>query len=272
MFRRLFARVQARARLSEEIAHVTAAYPPSSVTSPTSRAGHAKRDPSVYVGSGGNAYLHWKLSAFFEAEGDADKSKEHLGKAAEAVEVALSLLPPSPTSSDIAFYIGSAGAWWEGVLFVLVSFPVPILQSDFRTGMGTNEIISIYGRAACVYIIMIYILWFMECCYVTFLGPRSVHAGVYTLAAAIFAKRGDASRAQASGRKVLELLPLALSGSAADEVLYGRAGYLSCLLFLRRHAGEVVEVRQEVLRRVFDAIVASGRKAAAGDARWVTDI
>ena len=126
--RSLLAHTQVQARLSEEIAHLVAAYPPGSVTTPTSIAGHAKRDPSVYVGSGGNAYLHWKLSGFFEAEGDANKSREHLGRAAEAVEVALSLLPPSPTSSDIAFYIGSAGAWWESS--VLVSFPFPILRSD----------------------------------------------------------------------------------------------------------------------------------------------
>lgn len=93
-----------------------------------------------------------------------------------------------------------------------------------------------------------------------------MHAGVYALAAAIYAKGGDTSRAQASGRKVLELLPLALSSSAADEVLYGRAGYLSCLLFLCRHVGGAVEVRQEVMRRVFDAIIDSGRRAA-GDAK-----
>lgn len=116
--------MQVQARLSEEIARVVAAYPPGSVTSPTSKAGHAKRDPSIYVGSGGNAYLHWKLSGFFEVEGEVDKSREHLGKAAEAVNVALSLLPPSPTSSDIAFYIGSAGAWWESSLCVGL-IPIP---------------------------------------------------------------------------------------------------------------------------------------------------
>lgn len=97
-----------------------------------------------------------------------------------------------------------------------------------------------------------------------------MHSGVYTLAAVIFVRRGDTLKAQANGQRVLGLLPLALSSSAADEVLYGRAGYLSCLLFLRRHAGEVVEVRQEVLRKVFDAIVVSGRKAS-GDTRWVSD-
>lgn len=128
--------IQIQARLSEEIAHVIAAWPSSSVTSPTSRAGHTKRDPSVYVGSGGNAYFHWKLSIFFEAEGDVDKSREHLRKAAEAVEVALSLLPPSPTGSDdIAFYIGSAGAWWVGAFSVLVWFSFPILGGDFRMGL-----------------------------------------------------------------------------------------------------------------------------------------
>ena len=71
--------------------------------------GYAKRDSSVYVGSGGNAYLHWKLSRFYEAEKEVEKAQDHLQKAVECVKAALSLLPRYPTSKDIAFYIGSAG-------------------------------------------------------------------------------------------------------------------------------------------------------------------
>ena len=86
-----------------------------------------------------------------------------------------------------------------------------------------------------------------------------LHAGVHTLAAVIFAERGDSARARTHGIKVLSLLPHALSPSAPDEILFGRAGYLFCLLFLRKHADGAVEISHDVLRTVFDAIITSGR-------------
>lgn len=70
--------------------------------------GHSKRDFSIYVGTGGNAYLHWKLSEFFAVEKDGEKEAFHRQKAVEAVTVALSLLP-TPSSEGIAFFLGGAG-------------------------------------------------------------------------------------------------------------------------------------------------------------------
>ena len=69
---------------------------------------HSDSDFSVYVGAGGNAYLHWKLSNFFAAEQNDERSGFHLQTAAEAIKVALSLLPRA-SSNGIAFYIGNAG-------------------------------------------------------------------------------------------------------------------------------------------------------------------
>ena len=97
-----------RTWLHENIAHILKAYPPSSVLSPTSVRGHSKRDFSIYVGNGGNAYLHWKLSKFFAVEKNREKEEFHQQKAVEAVTVALSLLP-TPSSEDIAFFLGGAG-------------------------------------------------------------------------------------------------------------------------------------------------------------------
>ena len=100
---------QIRARLSTDVARLEASCPTKSTSSPTSVDSYTKPDPSVYVGSGGIAYLHWKLSGHFEAEGESGKAREHLRKAAEAVQTTLTLLPRSPASDEIAFYIGSAG-------------------------------------------------------------------------------------------------------------------------------------------------------------------
>ena len=59
---------------------------------------------------GGNAYLHWRLSRFFEQEGDEERKVLHLGHAVTAVNVALSLLPQKTRKGEgIAFYIGNAG-------------------------------------------------------------------------------------------------------------------------------------------------------------------
>ena len=59
---------------------------------------------------GGNAYLHWRLSRFFEEEGNEERKLTHLGHAVSAVNVALSLLAPSTRKGEgIAFYIGNAG-------------------------------------------------------------------------------------------------------------------------------------------------------------------
>lgn len=92
---------------------IVKSFPPSSQFSPKSVRGKAKSDSSIYVGCGGNAYLHWKLTSFFEAEGDSEKVEFHRKSALTAIGVALSLLPPKPEEEGegIAFYIGSAGRW-----------------------------------------------------------------------------------------------------------------------------------------------------------------
>lgn len=76
-------------------------------------------------------------------------------------------------------------------------------------------------------------------------------------------KQGDNSRAEKDIQQLLSLLPHALHDLAADEVLYGRAGYLFSLLFVRRHIGEELQVVSGLpyaMRRVFDAVMESGKK------------
>ena len=67
-------------------------WPPESLASPLSVPSKHEHDfTSIYTGAGGNAYLHWKLSRWWEVEGDGEKSDEHLLKALQAIETSLSL-------------------------------------------------------------------------------------------------------------------------------------------------------------------------------------
>ena len=64
-------------------------------------------------------------------------------------------------------------------------------------------------------------------------------------------------------KHVLSYLPNALDMSAADEILYGRAGYLFCLKFVQKHVGS--ELLRDLpvettMRQVFDAILESGKR------------
>jgi len=63
---------------------------------------------------------------------------------------------------------------------------------------------------------------------------------------------------------ILQLAPqvCALPAATPDELLYGRAGYLYTLLYLRRYLGSAA-VPSEVVRAVVEAVLRSGRALAA---------
>eukprot|EP00667_Euglena_gracilis_P017128 EG_transcript_18019 len=64
-------------------------------------------------------------------------------------------------------------------------------------------------------------------------------AGALTVKAAVLRLQGDAAAAQAGCEAVLRLAPDVLAMPPGEcEMLYGRCGYLYCLLFLRRVFGE----------------------------------
>lgn len=96
--------------LLEKIDFITRQFPPGSRACPISMEGRSKRDPSIYVGCGGNAYLHWKLARFFELEEERERVSFHCKNAVCAIQEALSMLPKKYRDGDeIAFYLGSAG-------------------------------------------------------------------------------------------------------------------------------------------------------------------
>lgn len=79
----------------------------------------------------------------------------------------------------------------------------------------------------------------------------------------IFNEAGDNSQSSRQILLLLEYLKSALDSSAADEILYGRAGYLFSLLFVKNHVSK--ELLEGVgvdlaMRKVFEEILESGKK------------
>lgn len=94
----------------QNVALIVTKLPQGGQSSPTSLRGKSKQDSSIYVGTGGNAYLHWKLARFFQAEDEKEKADFHRQSAVAAVDVSLGLLPKKVAmGKGISFYIGSAG-------------------------------------------------------------------------------------------------------------------------------------------------------------------
>ena len=88
-------------------------------------------------------------------------------------------------------------------------------------------------------------------------------SGIHALAAVIYSTTGDGSKSSHQVSQLLGYLRVSLDNSAADEILYGRAGYLFSLLFVKNHIGkELLEGTgvESAMRKVFDAIVESGKK------------
>lgn len=73
---------------------------------------------------------------------------------------------------------------------------------------------------------------------------------------------GHLTKTEEQLRSLLGLLSSCLSDKAPDEILYGRAGFLFCLLFVQKHTSKELCERMGVMaaaRQVFDALVASGK-------------
>lgn len=96
-----------------------------------------------------------------------------------------------------------------------------------------------------------------------YLTLSNLCTGTHAIAAVIFWKVGDRSKTEENLHKLLGFLPHCLDSVAADEVLYGRAGYLLCLLMVQKHVSKELcdEARvPDAVKRTFDAIIASGKK------------
>lgn len=83
-------------------------------------------------------------------------------------------------------------------------------------------------------------------------------AGVYAVAAVLYSKVGEAEKSEKYVEKLCSLCSEVVSDeSLSDELLYGRAGYLYSLLFVKNHLGDET-VSDAVLEQVVSAILNSG--------------
>ena len=89
---------------------------------------------------------------------------------------------------------------------------------------------------------------------------------MYALATVIYWCLGNRSKAESNLHQLLSTcLPHALHSNAVDEVLYGRAGFLSSLLFVKKHVGAELSGVSELvpaMRKVFDLIIESGKRSS----------
>jgi len=86
------------------------------------------------------------------------------------------------------------------------------------------------------------------------------------MAAVVYMMAGHLSKTEEQICKVLDLETSCLDKKAPDEVLFGRAGYLFCLLFLKKYLPkEVVDRLQlrKAAKRVFEALMAQGKEEPA---------
>eukprot|EP00667_Euglena_gracilis_P011449 EG_transcript_11704 len=92
--------------------------------------------------------------------------------------------------------------------------------------------------------------------------------GLSTLSAAVAHAQGQPAQARAAVDQVLAMAPMCARPDLADEVLFGRAGYLYCLLFLQRHAN--ASIPRDVFQFVVEHIIQSGRRrpTAPWPAMW----
>ena len=98
--------------ISKSVDCIIKDFPPMSRLCPASVKEEDDEDHSIYTGTGSNAYLHWKLARFYEAEEQKEKADLHREYAVSAIEVALKMLPSKyPKGEEIAFYTGSAGTY-----------------------------------------------------------------------------------------------------------------------------------------------------------------
>jgi len=157
------------------------------------RAALEMKDPSVYTGAAGVAYMYWRLAT--TSSPFVSQKQEYLDKSEAYISAALRMVKPSGKS---------------------------LRTSTFLTGI----------------------------------------AGVYAVAAAIAFTKRESARAVRLTKEVLDLAPTCVTEGVPNEMLYGRCGYLSCLLFLSAHADLDLKDCGEIITTTIQMILNDGVKLA----------
>jgi len=92
-------------------------------------------------------------------------------------------------------------------------------------------------------------------------------AGVFALLAAVFTSQGSVQNAQKWAEKLSLMSKAALDPRRhPDELLYGRAGYLYSLLFVRSHCGQIVD--EFLIKTVAEVILNQGKTLGRLTGSW----
>jgi lantibiotic modifying enzyme len=86
--------------------------------------------------------------------------------------------------------------------------------------------------------------------------------GIYTLATILYNIYEEPASTEKYLNKLLGFLPDSLLSDTPDELLYGRAGYLSCLLMVKRHIPDELCKKvnlEDAMYKVFNALISSGQ-------------
>jgi len=97
--------------------------------------------------------------------------------------------------------------------------------------------------------------------------------GIFAIAAVVLARQGDRTSAAAHVAKIRQALRSGVQEPQAtsDELLYGRAGWLTVALFVNAHLDPALRVEDDVLRPIVAAILAKGERTAATEPRAPSD-
>ena len=90
-------------------------------------------------------------------------------------------------------------------------------------------------------------------------------SGLYALAAILYHQYDEPVKTENYLTTLLSFLPECLIQGTPDELLYGRAGYLSCLLLVKKYLPAELCHKVELeraLRQVFEYLVNSGQQGS----------
>jgi len=90
-------------------------------------------------------------------------------------------------------------------------------------------------------------------------------AGVYSVAAAVAYTRNDTKQAAAYRKQVLLLASTCVAEGVPSELLYGRTGYLCCLLFMAANAGLDLKECGEIISGAIQLILKDGTALATAE-------
>ena len=93
-------------------------------------------------------------------------------------------------------------------------------------------------------------------------------AGIHALAAVLYSQYKEPLKVEYHMEQLLSFLEESLQANTPDELLFGRAGYLSCLLLVRKHISKEICDKMALdksMKLVFTELVKSGKQQSLQD-------